>query len=110
MVVNVGSFSDPEGLEGLAHFLGILFFSCMIFILLCNENVFRWESCKVQLVVWVVAEHMLFFSSEKYPEEDSYSKYLTEVSISHIHTCTHAHVRASSVYSSYFVCRNFFLH
>jgi predicted Zn-dependent peptidase len=22
MVVNVGSFSDPEGLEGLAHFLG----------------------------------------------------------------------------------------
>ncbi len=25
------------------------------------------------------AEHMLFFSSEKYPEEDSYSKYLTEV-------------------------------
>ncbi|KAG0627873.1 hypothetical protein M758_2G234700 [Ceratodon purpureus] len=44
MVVNVGSFSDPEGLEGLAHFL----------------------------------EHMLFFSSEKYPEEDSYSKYLTE--------------------------------
>ncbi|KAG0570443.1 hypothetical protein KC19_6G162300 [Ceratodon purpureus] len=44
MVVNVGSFSDPKGLEGLAHFL----------------------------------EHMLFFSSEKYPEEDSYSKYLTE--------------------------------
>nr|PNR46368.1 hypothetical protein PHYPA_013487 [Physcomitrium patens] len=44
MVVNVGSFSDSEGLEGLAHFL----------------------------------EHMLFFSSEKYPEEDSYSKYLTE--------------------------------
>lgn len=44
MVVNVGSFSDPEGLEGLAHFL----------------------------------EHMLFFSSEKYPDEDSYSKYLTE--------------------------------
>lgn len=25
------------------------------------------------------AEHMLFFSSEKYPDEDSYSKYLTEV-------------------------------
>ncbi|XP_024393849.1 insulin-degrading enzyme-like 1, peroxisomal isoform X2 [Physcomitrium patens] len=44
MVVNVGSFSDPKGLEGLAHFL----------------------------------EHMLFFSSEKYPDEDSYSKYLTE--------------------------------
>jgi len=44
MVVNVGSFSDPKDLEGLAHFL----------------------------------EHMLFFSSEKYPEEDSYSKYLTE--------------------------------
>ncbi|KAG6414124.1 hypothetical protein SASPL_126842 [Salvia splendens] len=44
MDVCVGSFSDPEGLEGLAHFL----------------------------------EHMLFYSSEKYPQEDSYSKYITE--------------------------------
>ncbi|KAG7561204.1 Metalloenzyme LuxS/M16 peptidase-like [Arabidopsis thaliana x Arabidopsis arenosa] len=44
MNVSVGSFSDPEGLEGLAHFL----------------------------------EHMLFYASEKYPEEDSYSKYITE--------------------------------
>ncbi|XP_010523876.1 PREDICTED: insulin-degrading enzyme-like 1, peroxisomal [Tarenaya hassleriana] len=44
MDVGVGSFSDPEGLEGLAHFL----------------------------------EHMLFYASEKYPDEDSYSKYITE--------------------------------
>ncbi|ONK75239.1 uncharacterized protein A4U43_C03F14810 [Asparagus officinalis] len=44
MVVSVGYFSDPDGLEGLAHFL----------------------------------EHMLFFASEKYPMEDSYSKYITE--------------------------------
>lgn len=44
MNVNVGSFCDPEGLEGLAHFL----------------------------------EHMLFYASEKYPTEDSYSKYITE--------------------------------
>ncbi|CAN7095287.1 insulin-degrading enzyme-like 2 isoform X1 [Brassica rapa] len=44
MNVSVGSFSDPEGLDGLAHFL----------------------------------EHMLFYASEKYPEEDSYSKYITE--------------------------------
>ncbi|XP_010554834.1 PREDICTED: insulin-degrading enzyme-like 1, peroxisomal isoform X2 [Tarenaya hassleriana] len=44
MDVSVGSFSDPEGLEGLAHFL----------------------------------EHMLFFASEKYPDEDSYSKFITE--------------------------------
>ncbi|CAD5326087.1 unnamed protein product [Arabidopsis thaliana] len=44
MNVSVGSFTDPEGLEGLAHFL----------------------------------EHMLFYASEKYPEEDSYSKYITE--------------------------------
>ncbi|CAN6804035.1 unnamed protein product [Brassica oleracea] len=44
MNVSVGSFSDPEGLDGLAHFL----------------------------------EHMLFYASEKYPEEDSYSKYVTE--------------------------------
>ncbi|PSS15673.1 Insulin-degrading enzyme-like 1, peroxisomal [Actinidia chinensis var. chinensis] len=44
MEVGIGSFSDPEGLEGLAHFL----------------------------------EHMLFYASEKYPLEDSYSKYITE--------------------------------
>eukprot|EP00250_Pteridium_aquilinum_P021928 c25264_g2_i1 orf=2311-5265(+) len=44
MDVHVGHFSDPDGLEGLAHFL----------------------------------EHMLFFSSAKYPIEDSYMKYLTE--------------------------------
>ncbi|TQD89882.1 hypothetical protein C1H46_024584 [Malus baccata] len=44
MDVNVGAFSDPDGLEGLAHFL----------------------------------EHMLFYASEKYPSEDSYSKYISE--------------------------------
>ncbi|XP_042513983.1 insulin-degrading enzyme-like 1, peroxisomal [Macadamia integrifolia] len=44
MNVSVGSFSDPDCLEGLAHFL----------------------------------EHMLFYASEKYPLEDSYSKYITE--------------------------------
>jgi insulysin len=44
MDVFVGSFSNPDGLEGLAHFL----------------------------------EHMLFYASEKYPVEDSYSKYITE--------------------------------
>ncbi|GLT96012.1 hypothetical protein SLE2022_136620 [Rubroshorea leprosula] len=44
MDVGVGSFSDPDGLEGLAHFL----------------------------------EHMLFYASEKYPLEDSYSKYIAE--------------------------------
>ncbi|KAI3471601.1 hypothetical protein Pfo_028251 [Paulownia fortunei] len=44
MDVRVGSFSDPEGLEGLAHFL----------------------------------EHMLFYASEKYPLEDSYSTYISE--------------------------------
>ncbi|KAL6856029.1 hypothetical protein ACP4OV_018831 [Aristida adscensionis] len=45
MNVAVGYFCDPDGLEGLAHFL----------------------------------EHMLFYASEKYPEEDSYSKYIAEV-------------------------------
>ncbi|KAI0511369.1 hypothetical protein KFK09_011999 [Dendrobium nobile] len=44
MNVSVGSFSDPAGLEGLAHYL----------------------------------EHMLFYASEKYPVEESYSKYIAE--------------------------------
>lgn len=37
-----------------------------------------------------LAEHMLFFASEKYPVEDSYSKYITEVVTVHIlkqHLC-----------------------
>ncbi|MQL84678.1 hypothetical protein Taro_017188 [Colocasia esculenta] len=46
MNVDVGSFCDPDGLEGLAHFL----------------------------------EHMLFYASEKYPLENSYSKFIIEVS------------------------------
>ncbi|XP_037484473.1 insulin-degrading enzyme-like 1, peroxisomal [Triticum dicoccoides] len=44
MNVSVGYFCDPDGMEGLAHFL----------------------------------EHMLFYASEKYPIEDSYSKYISE--------------------------------
>uniref|UniRef100_M8BJ23 Insulin-degrading enzyme n=1 Tax=Aegilops tauschii TaxID=37682 RepID=M8BJ23_AEGTA len=44
MNVSVGYFCDPDGMEGLAHFL----------------------------------EHMLFYASEKYPIEDSYSKYIAE--------------------------------
>ncbi|KAG7561203.1 Metalloenzyme LuxS/M16 peptidase-like [Arabidopsis thaliana x Arabidopsis arenosa] len=44
MNVSVGSFSDPDGLEGLAHFL----------------------------------EHMLFYASEKFPEEHGLFKYVNE--------------------------------
>ncbi|XP_048142037.1 insulin-degrading enzyme-like 1, peroxisomal isoform X2 [Rhodamnia argentea] len=44
MDVGVGHFSDPPGIEGLAHFL----------------------------------EHMLFYASEKYPEEDSFDKYTSQ--------------------------------
>lgn len=29
--------------------------------------------------MWLITEHMLFYASEKYPVEDSYSKYITEV-------------------------------
>ncbi|KMT15025.1 hypothetical protein BVRB_3g061500 [Beta vulgaris subsp. vulgaris] len=61
MNVNVGSFCDPEGLEGLAHFL----------------------------------EHMLFYASEKYPIEDSYSKYITEHG-------GHTNAFTASEYTNYF--------
>ncbi|KAL3755294.1 hypothetical protein ACJRO7_002358, partial [Eucalyptus globulus] len=44
MDVGVGHFSDPKGIEGLAHFL----------------------------------EHMLFYASEKYPEEESFAKYTSQ--------------------------------
>ena len=40
--VAVGSYSDPDDIPGLAHFL----------------------------------EHMLFFASEKYPEENGYGKFV----------------------------------
>ena len=43
-----------------------------------------------------LAEHMLFYASEKYPLEDSYSKYITEVSKllfteMHLANCTFIH-------------------
>lgn len=44
LTVTVGSFSDPDDLPGLAHFL----------------------------------EHMLFLGTAKYPEEDSYSAFLSQ--------------------------------
>ncbi|XP_022766679.1 insulin-degrading enzyme-like 1, peroxisomal isoform X2 [Durio zibethinus] len=44
MLVSVGYFSDPDGIEGLAHFL----------------------------------MHVLPYASEKYPSEDSFSKYISE--------------------------------
>ncbi|KAG6411482.1 hypothetical protein SASPL_129565 [Salvia splendens] len=62
MDVRVGAFSDPEGLEGLAHFLEHVVFYVYI------HDVFAGETAK----------HMLFYASEKYPEEDSYSKYISE--------------------------------
>ncbi|MBA0823467.1 hypothetical protein Goarm_020197 [Gossypium armourianum] len=34
MNVGVGSFCDPVGLDGLAHFLGIAFFLILLFYLL----------------------------------------------------------------------------
>lgn len=36
----------------------------------------------VDIPFWILyfwAEHMLFYASEKYPSEDSYSKYISEV-------------------------------
>ena len=34
----------------------------------------------------VFLEHMLFYASAKYPEEDSYSKYITEVIYTYIYS------------------------
>jgi len=33
----------------------------------------------ILMIVSNFTEHMLFYASEKYPEEDSYSKYIAEV-------------------------------
>jgi hypothetical protein len=41
MEVEVGSFSDPEGLEGLAHFLGEFVLSLSLSLSLCAHPV-RW--------------------------------------------------------------------
>jgi insulysin len=73
MNVSVGCFSDPDGLEGLAHFLGSLFFFLFFFLW------FSWRFFILFFWFLVLAEHMLFYASEKYPLEDSYSKYIIEV-------------------------------
>ncbi|KAK2423719.1 Insulinase (Peptidase family M16) family protein [Trifolium repens] len=69
MSVGVSYFSDPAGLEGLAHFLCIS----------DNKKLtmdFGRGLQKIELFRYV--QHMLFYASEKYPVEDSYSKYITE--------------------------------
>lgn len=82
MDVNVGHFSDPDDLQGLAHFL----------------------------------EHMLFFSSAKYPIEDSYMKFLiehgghTNAYTSSEHTNFHFDVNADHLeealdrFAQFFIC------
>lgn len=125
MNVNVGSFSNPEGLEGLAHFLGSVlhlhtFFwwiHVAIYMFLKSITVSferlpqtsnsstRWSiishSTGHMIEVtgkeahWLtiedlspistltnkacIAEHMLFYSNRKYPEEGAYLKFLAEV-------------------------------
>lgn len=57
MDVAVGSFSDPQGYDGLAHF--------------CGEYI-SWITTHLFL------EHMLFLGTEKYPEENIYSHFLSQ--------------------------------
>lgn len=56
MDIAVGSFSDPEGYDGLAHFCGSL-------------------RCESYLTM---QEHMLFLGTNKYPEENSYAHFLSQ--------------------------------
>lgn len=57
MDVGVGSFSDPQGLEGLAHFLGEHFvpFFCFVMkeILLKNFILSMMVNLQANLAVWM---------------------------------------------------------
>lgn len=61
MDVRAGSFYDPKPFYGLAHFLGVFFYS---------HIGYSWSAHSV--------EHMLFMGTEKYPREDEFSRYLSE--------------------------------
>ncbi|KAJ9565593.1 hypothetical protein OSB04_001559 [Centaurea solstitialis] len=118
MNVGVGSFSDPEGLEGLAHFLGAHIVLPVLLIVPCpntdsglafvirellelhhlksfiafSTNAFI--AHHISFII-IIAEHMLFYASEKYPLEDSYSTYISEHG-----GCTNAYT--SSEHTNYY--------
>lgn len=58
MTVNVGSFSNPEGLEGLAHFLGTNYLipsECLL-LSACPGAIIELESCLFKLIVGFIFE------------------------------------------------------
>lgn len=77
--MGVGFHQDPEDAPGLAHLLGmlanILFTTSFVFCSYCT-----------------MLEHMLFQGTEKYPESDAFSSFLSEHGgKSNAHTCMYLH-------------------
>lgn len=64
------------------------------------------------LVKYLIAEHMLFYASEKYPLEDDYSKYISEVLCTLFCFAKHILFHANSSFTHMFICffRCFKLH
>lgn len=57
MNVSVGSFSDPDGLEGLAHFLGTFFAALYLDSLDFETRMFMaplFYKCNVEMVVFEI--------------------------------------------------------
>lgn len=84
MTVRAGSWNDPETTEGLAHFCGTslhsLFFSVPPFPPFVHSalNPFSRNSLTSLLPSFLATEHMLFLGTEKYPDEEAYSRFLRE--------------------------------
>lgn len=71
LCVDVGYFSDPFDVQGLAHFLGLQF--CLFSKLL--QYAFSISSFRF-LSTFPFAEHMIFLGSEKYPIENEFEQFM----------------------------------
>lgn len=80
--------------DSLIFLVAFSFFFLIFVVLLKVYFLFFW--------FMVLAEHMLFYASEKYPLEDSYSKYIIEV-INYLIIILIAYLRKKSFFPVFFI-------
>lgn len=68
LCIDVGYFSDPSEIQGLAHLLGVI---CFLLSLHFNSTIFFHE-----FSVIVFLEHLIFMGSEKYPDENEFEQFI----------------------------------
>lgn len=76
--VDVGHFSDPSDVQGMAHFLGMNFFFIQHFTVHSGFNRLFVYSSLIHFVAvrLIFTEHLILMGSEKYPNENEFEQFL----------------------------------